>query len=277
MAVKEKLNALVSVSDYCYELELQQLDASSIAVHRGRILLFHQWLGDQEPSPRLAQIFLAELRRKGYKDNTIRGYYFTLRPYLRYLGKDLELKLKPPKTLPAYHTREDLQRILDVIAGRKDPWAKLKDRDQLIIKTLAYTGVRRAELVALRCCDIKGGYLFVRQGKGKKDRVVRLTRKLREEMDTYIHKHSLAPTDRLFNIGKYWLDAMVKGYAKKAGFDDITPHKLRHYFATSLRERGAALKMIQELMGHESIKTTAIYDDVLPQHLDQVIELLEEE
>ena len=277
MAVDEKLNALVSVSDYCFELELRHLTSSSMAVQRGRILLFHEWLGDQEPSPRLAQIFLAELRRKGYKDNTIRGYYFPLRPYLRHLGMTLELKMETPETLPTYHTADDLQRRLDVIDRREDPWAKLKDRDHLIIMTLAYTGIRRAELVALRCRDIRAGYLFVRQGKEKKDRVIPLTRDLRQEMDTYIHKHNLAPGERLFNIGKYWLDAMVKGYAKKAGLDDITPHKLRHWFATRLIEKKAELKKVQELMGHASIETTAIYLDVIPRHLDETIELLEDE
>ena len=277
MAVEEKLNAVVSVRDYCFEQELRHLTFSSINVQRGRILLFHQWLGDQDPSPRLAQIFLAELRRKGYKDNTIRGYYFALRPYLRHLGMTLEIKMRPAEALPTYHTRGDLQRVLDVIAGREDRWARLKDRDHLIITTLAYTGIRRAELLALKCRDIQEGYLFVRHGKEKKDRVIRLTRDLRQELDTYIHKHNLTPADRLFPIGNAWLDAMVKGYATKAGFEDITPHKLRHWFATTLLARGAELQKVQRLMGHASIKTTAIYADVLPRHLDETVELLEEE
>jgi len=277
MRTAEKINAVVSVRDYIYELELKQLELATISLHRERVLLFHRWLGDQDPSPRLAQIFLAELRGKGYKSNTIRSYYFILRIYLRHMDMTLELKMKPPETLPSYHSRDDIRRILDVIARQKERRGRQKDRDALIIKTLAFTGVRSAELLALRSRDIREGYLFVRQGKEKKDRVIRLTRELRRELETYIHKRNLAPSDRLFPIGKPWLGAMVKGYGLKAGLDDISPHKLRHCFATWLIERGAELPKVQKLMGHASIKTTAIYTDVLPRHLDQTIELLEEE
>lgn len=277
MNTTKQLESLVSVSDYCYELELKHLQPATISLYRQRTLQFQSWLEGKEPSPRLAQIYLTELRRSGHKDNTIRGFYFTLRGYLAYLGMDLELEIKSPETLPTYHSRHDLGLMLDVISSRRDKWARLKDRDKVIVKTLAYTGVRRAELLSLRGRDIKDGYLFVRRGKEKKDRVIPLVRELRDEIHTYIHTQNIGPGDRLFPMTPQWLDALVKGYALKAGLEDITPHKLRHYFATRLIERKAELKKVQMLMGHKSIETTAIYLDVVPIHLDETIRLLEGE
>jgi len=275
--LKNQVSQVLVRSDYCYELELQHLGSSTIDLYKERIEMFYRWLAEREPSARLAKVFLAELRRKRYSGNTIRGYYTALKPYLSFIGIEIELALKREETLPAYHTRDDIQRILDVINSRNDNWRKLKDRDRLIIRALTDTGVRRAELLAIKASNIKGGYLFVRKGKGNKDRVIRLTRNLRGEMDTYIHTHNLAPADLLFPMTPQCLDSLVKGYALKAGLDDVTPHKLRHYFATRLIEKHAELKKVQQLMGHGSIETTAIYLDVLPQHLDETIALLEED
>ena len=78
-------------------------------------------------------------------------------------------------------------------------------------------------------------------------------------------------------IGKNRLDRMVRESAVKAGLADITPHQLRHCFATWLVERGAEVRKVQELLGHADISTTAMYLDVIPRHLKATIELLEDE
>jgi len=82
-------------------------------------------------------------------------------------------------------------------------------------------------------------------------------------------------TARLFPIHRKRLDTLVKHYALKAGINDVTPHTLRHYFATSLLECGANLRAIQELLGHADISTTAIYLDIIPKHLQNTIALLD--
>jgi integrase/recombinase XerD len=138
------------------------------------------------------------------------------------------------------------------------------------------SGLRRSELLALKCRDVKEGYLFVYGGKGDKDRVAPIPKKLSLEILDYVCMYGLGPSDRLFPIGKAWLDTLVKGYALKAGIDDLTPHSLRHYFATRLLELGADLRSLQELLGHSDISTTAIYLDVLPARLRETVELLEE-
>jgi integrase/recombinase XerD len=154
---------------------------------------------------------------------------------------------------------------------------RCKRTDILIIKTLAYTGLRRSELLALKCRDIKQGFLFVYRGKGERDRVIPVIKSLSIELSGYISKNHLAPADRLFPIGPNRIARIVREAAARAGLTNITPHQLRHFFATRLVERGAEVRKVQELLGHEDISSTAIYLDVVPGHLKQTIELLEDE
>lgn len=277
------MNAQISVSNqvvldvYLHQFELEDLTPATLRLRQGQLRAFHNWLGPSEPSANTARLFLAELRNRGYQRGTLRSYYYALRPYLAYLEIPFKVRFKREKRLPRYHSRDDLARILDIIAGRDDRWSRLKDRDRLIFRTLALSGLRRAELLSLRCRDVKEGYLFVYRGKGDKDRVAPIPRKLSLELLDYIREEGRGPADPLFPIWKARLDALVKGYALRAGIDDLTPHGLRHYFATRLLELGADIRKVQELLDHADIATTAIYLDVIPAHLRQTVELLEEE
>jgi site-specific recombinase XerD len=267
----------VAASVYLEQLKLLDITTATFNNRRQRLRIFHAWLGDRELSPETAKLFLAELRQKGYARGTVRCYYYTLKPYFVYLEMPFKVRIKGGRRLPRYHSREDIVRILDAISARDDKWAELKTRDRLIFRTLAMSGLRRSELLALRCRDVKEGYLFVYRGKGDKDRVAPIPRKFSHEILDYIREGELGPADRLFPIGRARLDALVKGYALKAGIDDLSTHSLRHYFATRLLELGADIRKVQELLDHADISTTAIYLDVIPLHLRQAVELLEEE
>jgi len=262
-----------------YEKEfLQELELShaSIAKYKQQVTTFCEWLGQREASAELAKSFLNQLKASNYSNASIRSYYAAIKPFLKWLKIDLRLKLKKEKRLPRYHAREELDRLIQAVANRTDSWAKNAERDILIVKTLAYTGIRRSELLSLRCQDIANGFLFVRQGKGKKDRVIPLVKSLQAEISNYINKHTLKPIDRIFPLSPNRLDRMVGESAARAGLSGITPHQLRHCFATWLTERGAELRKVQELLGHEDISTTAIYLDVIPSHLKSTVELLED-
>ena len=167
--------------------------------------------------------------------------------------------------------------MLNAVADRRDNWSKVRGRDRLIILLLAYTGIRRAELLALRCRDVRDGYLTVYQGKGDKDRTIPLIRDLSREISQYVAEHKLGPAERLVPLSAVRLYQMIKRYGRLAGAGDISPHKLRHMFATRLVEKGAQLRAVQELLGHADISTTAVYLDVSPSHLTSTIKLLEEE
>jgi len=277
MNVQNQISTRVALDLYLDQLQTQDLTPSTLKMVQAHLRAFHNWLGAREPTAQAGQQYLAELRARGYKRATLRSYYYSIKPYFAYLEIPFKLRLRKERRLPRYHSRDDISRILDVISQRADVWAKLKDRDRLIITTLAQSGLRRAELLNLKCRDVREGCLFVYSGKGDKDRTALIPRKLSLELLDYIRDKGLGLMDRLFPIGKSRLDTLVKGYALKAGISDLTTHGLRHYFATRLLEVGVNLKNIQELMGHADIRTTAVYLDVIPDHLRQTVELLEEE
>jgi len=272
-----KLSVMLALDLYLQQLQVHDITPATLAERLRQLKRFHQWLEDREPTAQLGQLFLAELRGKGYVSNTLLSYYHALKPYYTYLEIPFKVRIKRARRLPRYHSREDIARILDVIGQRRDCWSKLKERDRLIFRTLALSGLRRSELLNLKARDVKEGYLFVYRGKEDKDRLAPIPTKLSLEILGYIRDHGLQASDRLFPIGRGWLDAMVKGYAHKAGIDDLTPHGLRHYFATRLLELGTDLRTLQELLAHSDISTTAIYLDVLPRHLRRAVDLLEDE
>lgn len=277
MALQNQISVAVALDIYLRQLEIEDIVPATLRLRQAQLRAYHAWLEDREPSAEMAKLYLAELRARGYKRDTLRSHYYALRPYLAFLEIKLKVRFKRERRLPRYHSRDDFTRILDVIAARDDRWSRLKKRDRLIFRTLALSGLRRAELLSLKCRDVKEGYLFVYRGKNDKDRVSPIPRKLNREILDYCQEEGRGPADPLFPIRKARLDALVKGYALKAGIDDLTPHSLRHYFATRLIELGADLRKVQELLDHESIKTTAIYLDVIPEHLRQTVELLEDE
>jgi integrase/recombinase XerD len=278
-SLQQQLSTLLRLEDYCRdELKIKrQLAPITIAKYRQQLTVFCDWLGERDPTVDLATLFLGELRQNGYSRTSVRSYYAAIRPFLKWLGIEFKLKLKKVRHLPRYHSKEEFDRLIQAIEQRQDNWAKNKDRDILIVKTFAYTGLRVSELTSLLCQHIKGEFLFVYHAKGNHDRVVPLTKKLKQELSDYVKNNGLLPADRLFPIGPNRVARIIREAAAKAGLTNITPHELRHFFATRLVEKGAEVRKVQELLGHADISTTAIYLDVVPGHLKQTIELLEDE
>ena len=276
--IEAQAHAITLLKDYLTELSLsnQDLSPSTLAKYKHCLEYFLSWLQGQPLSAQAAKMFLAELREQGYKPRSVQLYYHAIKPFLEFQGIPFKLKFKKPRELPQYHSTQDLNSILDIASSRTDNWAKLKQRDMLILLMLALTGVRASELLNLRPCDITGEFIFVRKGKGSKDRTIPLAKTLAGPLKDYIKTAGITPTARLFSVQRKRLYVIVKQYAMAAGINDVSPHTLRHYFATSLVERGAQLKAVQELLGHADISTTAIYLDLIPSHLKSSIALLDE-
>lgn len=266
---------IAQFSDYQAELLLQDLTPATITSYHRCLNNFQTWLEDRPISVQMAKQFLADMRQRGYKPATIRIHYATIRPFLEYLGIHLKLKLSRPYQLPHYHHTGEVTAMLQQTATRSDKWSRLAERDTLMILMLAFTGMRRSELVKLTPRDIADPFLHIRNAKGHKDRVIPLAQLLRAPLQLYIYNQHIAPNQAIFPITADRLYAIVKRSARAAGFPNISPHSFRHYFATYLLERGAPLKAIQELLGHASIKTTAIYQDLLPSHLRTAIALFD--
>lgn len=260
---------------YSTELSLEDLAQATIQTYQSCLKKFQTWLEERPISVQAAKQFLAELRQRGYSPATIRLHYAVIRPFLEYLGITLKLKLRKPHQLPTYHTTSELTAMLQQSATRSDKWRRLAGRDTLIILMLALTGMRRSELLKLTPRDTSDSFLYIRKAKGEKDRTIPLAGPLRAPLRLYIYNHQIPKNQPIFPITANRLYAIVKHYARAAGYDNITPHSFRHYFATYLIERGAPLKAVQELMGHTSIKTTAIYQDLVPRHLQNTVALFD--
>lgn len=149
-------------------------------------------------------------------------------------------------------------------------------KHQCIIALLYSSGLRRGELINLRVQDIKmdRNQVFVRGGKGKKDRVTLLGESIKVGLQRYLAEYK--PNYWLFegtgrnHYSSTSVAAIVKACAKKAGLPHVTPHKLRHSFATHLMDHGTDTRIIQTLLGHESIETTAIYTHVSTKDLQKI-------
>lgn len=170
--------------------------------------------------------------------------------------------------LPTVASEEEVVRML-VAAGNI--------KHQCIIGMLYSSGVRRGELINLRIADIDidRKQVFVRGGKGKKDRTTILSDRMVVALQKYIAEWHpnywlFEGADRKPYSGTS-IGLVVKNAAKKAGIrKNITPHVLRHSFATHLMERGTDTRYIQELLGHSNIKTTAIYAHVSKKNLAKI-------
>ncbi len=173
---------------------------------------------------------------------------------------------KGEKRLPNVLNRDEIRSLL----SRPDVSTKKGILDKARLETCFGSGLRVSELVSLRTDRInwKGRYLKI-FGKGKKERLVPLNKSEREARNLYNEKvrKPLMPSKKAFflhpngrNVSRQYFFLQVKKYAQEANIQkEISPHTLRHTFATLLRENGAELRQVQELLGHADIETTQIY------------------
>jgi integrase/recombinase XerD len=174
---------------------------------------------------------------------------------------------KSPKRLPVVLRRDEVRQFL-AVAGR------LKTRAMLM--TLSAAGLRVSELVGLKVRDIDSRRMVIRvqQGKGQKDRYVMLSAALLGILRDYGKAHK--PTSWLFPgtdpdqpLDRRTVQTICQAAARRAGLSKrVSPHTLRHTFATHLLEAGTDLRTIPALLGHQSLRTTAVYTAVSPERID---------
>lgn len=191
---------------------------------------------------------------------------------------------KQARSLPKAIPIDDVERLIDLPATDL-----LGRRDRAILEVLYATGLRISELVALDVDDVdpKEGSVVVRSGKGGKGRVVPMGRQARAAAGDYltVSRPELAArqTIRSGGRGALFLNArggrlsrqgcwkILKGYARTAGLEDrVSPHTLRHSFATHMLDAGADIRVVQEMLGHSSLATTQVYTLVSDQRLREV-------
>jgi len=227
--------------------------------------------------------------RKGRElKNTTQNYHMlAIRAFLRYLSFRGIQSLSPEKVMVAKTGDREITFLesdeLEAILNKPDTSKLGGLRDRAILETLFSTGLRVSELAALNSSDInfERGEIAV-LGKGKKLRVVFLSEKALSFIDQYLKNRGFETQDQtkelpLFISSKNSrfsvrsIERIVAKYAAASGLSKkVSPHTLRHSFATDLLIAGADIRSVQSLLGHSSITTTQVYTHVTDQHLREI-------
>ena len=235
--------------------------------------------------------FLAQLFDRGFAKKSIARKIASLRSFLKYLKRKGEIETNPAlsltsprleKKLPGFLDESSIERLMDL----PDRTTVHGLRDAAILELFYSTGIRLSELVNLNRSDIDfSGEVLTVLGKGRKKRIIPVGRKALATLDAYFkesgtREDSAAPSaDRdaafLSDGGKRIYPQMVGLIVKRylgqvSELEKKSPHVLRHTFATHLLNRGADLKAVKELLGHESLSTTQIYTHVTTERIKKV-------
>lgn len=203
-------------------------------------------------------------------------YIIALRMFLKYLSRRNEESLDAEKIELAKLPQRELD-LLDVsdlerLLSAPDGGSEKSLRDKAILEMFFSTGLRISELCALGANDInfKRGEFSVR-GKGGKTRVVFVSDGAKKAVEAYVDKRKDIDAEKLFPVTARSMQRMIKKYAVKAGITKkVTPHVLRHAFATDLLQNGADLRSVQIMLGHANISTTQIYTHFTDRQLGEV-------
>ncbi|HET7481254.1 MAG TPA: site-specific tyrosine recombinase XerD [Actinomycetota bacterium] len=227
-----------------------------------------------------------------YSSSSVARMLVSVRAFYRFLAREDVIDVDPtatvgspkkPRSIPKAVALEDVERLLgappDDLLGR---------RDRAILETLYGSGLRISELVGLDVddVDLDGGVVLIRSGKGAKGRRVPFGREARRAISRYLTqsrpeliKRSRGASSRgaLFvnarggRLSRQGCWKILKGYAEQAGLNGkVSPHTLRHSFATHMLDAGADIRVVQELLGHASLATTQVYTLVSDSRLREV-------
>lgn len=243
----------------------------------------HLGLSVQELSRQDLRGWIAELSREGLSPASVSRAVSAARGLFRFLMLDGHLKNHPAEDLdtpqrlsplPQFLTVDEMERLL----SSPDTMTDEGLRDRSLLELMYATGLRVSELVSLKLSDVDlDAGLIVCHGKGSKQRRIPIGKSATHWLQRYIAMRSrreqsrTAPQLFLNSMGgpltRQVVWAMLKSYARRAELPDISPHTLRHSFATHLLQRGADSRSVQALLGHSDISTTQIYTHITDNHM----------
>ncbi len=279
--------------DFIMHLQVERnLSAHSLKAYRQDLDQFHRFLGDV-PLPAVDYLtirrYLGELSSKGYERTSMARKLATLRTYFRFLAKERHVEANPLSLVSSPKSIRRLPKFLDwtelkSLLGAPDMETALGLRDRAILELLYATGMRVGEIVALAVSAIDWQEReIVVFGKGSKERVVLMDDHSAELLQRYLQEARARLVGRSPDSGVLFVNRqgqglnqrsvqrMIQKYVQLAGIEKrISPHTLRHTFATHLLEGGADLRVVQELLGHASLSTTQIYTHVSQERLREV-------
>jgi integrase/recombinase XerD len=231
--------------------------------------------------------FLSFLKAKAYATSSICRIIVAIKMFFRFLkrekiiAKDITLYLDSPRMWQLIPEVLTISEVEDLLRA-PDTRTVLGARDQAILQVIYASGLRVSEVCGLNLQDVDDQIVRV-QGKGGKERIIPIAKVAVDAIDHYLtHYRQHAGSEKtvpLFvgkkgkRIDRILVWKRIKLYAKQAGINkEISPHTLRHSFATHLLENGADLRIIQEMLGHSNISTTDRYTHISQRHLTEAFE-----
>ena len=258
---------------YDSDLVLRLHNAKNLSDTRKILSKFKEYLGGFPASPELAKGFLSQYADR--KPRTLYRYAQMIRVFMKWYGEEMkDFRIKVPKSLPSYTENSDIDKLFTAIEDKKTHKGCIV-RDSLLVMLALKTGMRRGELANLEPKDIHADFLMVRNGKNNKDRVIPLGGGISIRLQNFIE--GMEPNEKVFKLKAPCITMKIKQFARKAGLDDLHAHTLRHKFATDLLEKGANIKQVQNLLGHENLATTEVYLSITDKGLREAINLLDQQ
>ncbi len=288
-----------AIRDYLSYLQIEKgASQNTISSYTNDFSIFEKFLnekfnGELENLEKMhIRAFVAELYKMNYSPSSIMRIFSAVRGLFKYLLREELIKKDPvkgivlpkvKKSLPKPLTLEEVERLL----SSTNTSTLLGLRDSAMLELMYASGLRVSELLSLSAEDVNLTYGYVRvKGKGKKERLVPMGEVAMERVKEYIEScrgkllGKKKESEYLFlnrrgermTRQRFW--GIIKEYAKKCGIplEKISPHVIRHSFATHLLERGADIVSVQNLLGHSSLTTTQIYTLVNRERLKKIYE-----
>jgi integrase/recombinase XerD len=288
-----------TINSFLHHLVVEKgFSPNTLEAYRNDLGQFMEYVRAKVPSPngagtwsqvdvKLLTEYVFDLRgKKSYRDSTAARKVAAIKSFFGFLmqegllDKDPSESLtgpRPGRTLPKYLTEDEVNRLLTETKKESTPEGQ---RDYAILEMLYATGLRVSELVSLNQEDLNLREGYVRCiGKGAKERLAHIHPQAAGALENYMKnaRHKLLGDSKdkaLFlnrrgeRLTRQWIWAILKAAARKANIKKpLTPHILRHSFATHMLRGGAPLRHVQEMLGHASITTTQIYTHLTDEHL----------
>ncbi len=270
-----------------YRNDLYQL-AEFIEEEATRSGIIPPWAGFNRQS---MLSFLLSLKERGYVASTVARKVAAVKSFFGFMVAEGIMKTSPTegvtspkagKSLPKPISVSQARHLIEQASKLSRPEAR---RDRAMLELLYASGMRVSELVSLNLddVDVKGGYVRC-FGKGYKERLIPIYEQAALIVERYVNEarphlaHNGDETALFLNrrgerLTRQGLWQILKGYAKEAGLEaQVTPHTLRHSFATHMLNGGADLRSVQQLLGHANISTTQIYTHLTSEHVRRTYE-----
>ena len=282
------------VCDYLSYLEIERgLSANTVAAYKNDLYLFFEFLdtvqGGITDIENIKRTHLSEyikyLGKKGANAATITRKIASIKGFFRYLCAAKEIKANPALPIASPKVSKKLPRVITMDEIEKLFKEKMDTRELAVFELLYATGLRVSELVELDIKNIDFKNNTVRTvGKGSKERVIPIGEKARNALKNYLKEREIdlklsnskkKDETRVFlnnfaeKITRQWVYSFIRNLGDII-HKSISPHTIRHTFATHLLENGADLRVVQELLGHANIVTTQLYTHISKKHLKDV-------